>query len=302
MARKEKKQKKKTSFKSKLFSILTFALLIAGVGVMSYPTVSNWWNDLHSSRAISTYTHVVEEMDPEVMEDMILKAHQYNDSVSRRDRLYYMTTEEKERYQKVLNIDGTGLIGYIEIKSIDVYIPIFHGTTDEVLKTAVGHVEWSSLPVGGEGTHSVLSGHRGLPKARLFTDLDRLSEGDVFTVTVLNKSISYEIDQIRIVYPEEIDSLTLVPGEDYCTLVTCTPYGVNTQRLLVRGRRIAANENGDMVVEANAYRVPNHIVIPAIAIPLLILTLTIALLATRPSKKRSELQEMIFRMEMGDDI
>jgi sortase A len=200
-----------------------------------------------------------------------------------------------EEYNSLLDLSGTGIIGYITIKSIGVYIPIYHGTDESVLQIAVGHLEWTSLPVGGESTHSVLSGHRGLPSAKLFTDLDQLREGDTFTVTVLNQMITYEIDQIRIVEPGDISELSIVPGKDYCTLVTCTPYGINTHRMLVRGTR-TANETGELVVPAEAFRIPNYITIPAVGIPLLFLTLLTLLIVSavrRPQLKRDDIYRLI---------
>ena len=189
-----------------------------------------------------------------------------------KDCLGSPTIEDLEEYRSLLDLSGTGVMGYITIKSIGVYIPIYHGTEESVLQIAVGHLDWTSLPVGGESTHTVLSGHRGLPSAKLFTDLDQIKEGDQFSITVLNQMISYEVDQIRIVEPGDISELSIVPGQDYCTLVTCTPYGINTHRMLVRGHRVA-NESGDLVVTPEAYRIPNYLTIPAVAIPLLFLFL-----------------------------
>ena len=186
-------------------------------------------------------------------------------------------------------------MGYITIKSIGVYIPIYHGVEESVLQIAIGHIDWTSLPVGGESTHAVVSGHRGLPSAKLFTDLDQMKEGDTFTITVLNQMISYEVDQIRIVEPGDISELAVVPGEDYCTLVTCTPYGINTHRLLIRGHRVV-NEGGELVVPAEAFRIPNYITIPAIGIPLLFLFLIVMLIvysSRKPRLKNAELYRMI---------
>ena len=206
-----------------------------------------------------------------------------------------MSEEDLKEYNSLLDLSGTGIIGYITIKSIGVYIPIYHGTEESVLQIAIGHLDWSSLPVGGESTHAVVSGHRGLPSAKLFTDLDQMREGDTFTITVLNQMITYEVDQIRIVEPGDISELAIVPGKDYCTLVTCTPYGINTHRLLIRGTRVA-NEAGELVVPAEAFRIPNYITIPAIGVPLLFLTLIVLLIVSgrrRPKLRKADLYRMI---------
>ena len=205
-----------------------------------------------------------------------------------------MSDADLEEYNSLLDLSGTGIIGYITIKSIGVYIPIYHGTEESVLQIAIGHIDWTSLPVGGESTHTVVSGHRGLPSAKLFTDLDQMKEGDTFTITVLNQTISYAVDQIRIVEPGDITELAITPGQDYCTLVTCTPYGINTHRLLIRGHRVP-NERGEMVVPAEAYRISNHITIPAIGVPLLFLFL-IVMLIVFSSRKPNLRDEEFYRM------
>lgn len=281
----EKKKKKKSS----LINWLLVLIMLVGVGIMAYPSVSDWWNSFHASRAIASYSTAVENVDREKLDEMIQAAHEYNEKLLKKPNPYSMTDEELEEYNSLLNLSGTGIIGYITIKSIGVYIPIYHGVEESVLQIAIGHIDWTSLPVGGESTHAVVSGHRGLPSAKLFTDLDQMREGDTFTITVLNQMITYEVDQIRIVEPGDISELAIVPGKDYCTLVTCTPYGINTHRLLIRGTRIA-NEAGELVVPAEAFRIPNYITIPAIAVPLLFLTLIILLITSgrRKPKLRTE--------------
>ena len=177
-------------------------------------------------------------------------------------------------------------MGYIEIPSIDVHLPIYHGTDDAVLQIAVGHLEWTSLPVGGESTHCVLSGHRGLPSARLFTDLDQLKEGDYFMLNILDETLTYEVDQIRIVEPQETDDLLIVEGEDLVTLVTCTPYGINTHRMLVRGRRIATEEvRAVRRVTADAIQIEPIIVAPFVALPILLVLLIVLLIPKRRRRK-----------------
>ena len=274
--------------------ILVLIMLI-GLGIMAYPTVSDWWNSFHASRAIASYSNAVESVDKEKLDEMIQAAHEYNERLLKKPNPYTMTDEDLAEYNSLLDLSGTGIIGYITIKSIGVYIPIYHGVEESVLQIAIGHIEWTSLPVGGESTHAVVSGHRGLPSAKLFTDLDQLREGDTFSITVLNQMITYEVDQIRIVEPGDISELAIAPGKDYCTLVTCTPYGINTHRLLIRGTRVA-NEAGELVVPAEAFRIPNYITIPAIGVPLLFLTLIILLVVSgrrKPKIKTADLYRMI---------
>ncbi len=281
--------------KSNLTTWLLVLLLLIGAAIMAYPTVSDWWNSFHASRAIASYSTTVENTDHEKLNAMLEAARAYNRTLLTKENPYVMTDEDLEEYRSLLDLSGTGIMGYITIKSIGVYIPIYHGIEESVLQIAVGHLDWTSLPVGGEGTHAVLSGHRGLPSAKLFTDLDQIKEGDQFSITVLNQLISYEVDQIRIVEPGDISELSIVPGKDYCTLVTCTPYGINTHRMLVRGHRVA-NESGDLVVAPEAYRIPNYLTIPAVAIPLLFLFLLGMLIYYRinnANMKRNDVYRLI---------
>ena len=255
--------------KKKLGTILMFLVLLIGIGLMAYPTVSNWWNSFHQSRAINSYAARVEEMDPELIEQMLIEAHAYNARLAAGDEARYDEASHT-RYMSLLGPAGDGVMGYIEIDKIGVKLPVAHTVEESVLQRSVGHLEGSSLPVGGEGTHAVLSGHRGLPSARLFTDLANLTEGDTFVLTVLEQTLTYEVDQIRVVLPEEVDDLAVAPGEDYCTLVTCTPYGINTHRLLVRGSRV---ENARIApgVVADAVKIDPVVVAPFIGIPILLL-------------------------------
>lgn len=224
--------------KKKHISTIIIALIfLAGLGFLLYPTVSNLWNRAHQSRAIATYTKQVEKLDDSQNKEMLKAARKYNKSLLKKSDHWKLSKKDKKKYESLLDVSGTGIMGYIEIPKIDCSLPIYHGTDEGALQIAIGHLEGSSLPVGGKSTHCVLSGHRGLPSARLFTDLDQMEEGDVFVLNVLGRKLAYEVDQIKVVLPDEMSDLEIVQGKDLCTLVTCTPYGINTHRLLVRGHR-----------------------------------------------------------------
>jgi sortase A len=269
-----------------IITILLVVALLAGVSLLLYPTVSDYWNSFHQTRAIASYTEAVANLDDDQYEKIKEAAKAYNKSLLSRSNNYELTDEQREEYESTLDVSGTGIMGYIDIPEIQCQLPIYHGTDDAVLQIAVGHLEWTSLPIGGESTHCVLSGHRGLTSARLFTDLDKLVEGDTFTITVLNEVLTYEIDQIRIVEPNEVNDLAIEEGKDYCTLMTCTPYGINTQRMLLRGHRIANIEGENEVkVTSDAVQIEPLIVAPIVAIPLLLLLL-LWLLRPRKSKKK----------------
>lgn len=283
------KRKKK---KGSISTIILVAVLLAGLSVMLYPTVSDWWNSRHASQAIANYVEAVADMDEDVKKEMLEAARRYNASLSTGVH-FKLEDAEYAEYEALLDLTGTGIMGYIQIPSINVNLPIYHGTEESVLQVAVGHIAGSSLPVGGEGSHCVLSGHRGLPTARLFTDLDDLAEGDTFMISVLDEIVTYEVDQIRIVLPEEVDELAIVAGKDYCTLVTCTPYGVNTHRMLVRGHRIETLDDTVIVVAAEAQKIPNYYVIPAVGIPLLFVTLVIMLVLSGRKKHRKTGEELL---------
>ncbi|MDY5015180.1 MAG: class C sortase [Eubacteriales bacterium] len=261
-------------------------LLLAGLSLLLYPAVSDYWNALHQTRAIAGYAEGVAALDGTRYEELWQAARDYNDALARHETDFAPDGERLADYASQLDASGNGVMGYIEIPSIQVSLPIYHGTDEAVLQVAAGHLEWSSLPVGGESTHCVLSGHRGLPSAKLFTNLDRLAVGDVFLLRVLDEVLTYEVDQILIVEPSETDALRIVGGMDYCTLVTCTPYGVNTHRLLVRGHRIENAEEARTVrVTADAVQIEPLLVAPIAAIPLLAVLL-IALLIPRRAKNR----------------
>ena len=247
-------------------------LLLVGLSLLLYPSVSDYWNSFHSSVAITQYAEQVAGLDEHQYDALWDAAADYNASLLERSNTYLLGDDQKQQYSQLLNVSGTGVMGYIEIPSIQCSLPIYHGTDESVLQVAVGHLEWSSLPVGGESTHCVLSGHRGLPSAKLFTNLDKLVIGDVFLLRVLDEVLTYEVDQILIVEPQETAALKIVEGQDYCTLVTCTPYGINTHRLLVRGHRIDnIPEARTIHVTADAVQIEPMIVAPIAAIPMLLI-------------------------------
>ncbi len=270
-------------------NIILFAIVLAGLCLLLYPSFSDWWNSQRQSQAIAAYVEQVDDLSPEEIEKLIGEARAYNDRLWENENRLLFTPEEKEEYLSILDVTGTGIMGYVNIPSIGVNLPIYHGTDESVLQVAIGHLEGTSLPVGGEGVHTVISGHRGLPSARLFTDLDRLEIGDIFTLSVLNEVYTYQIDQIRTVVPQDTSELRLYEGEDLCTLQTCTPYGVNSHRLLLRGRRVDNLGDGPVVTTSEAVRVPNYLVIPAVGVPLLFLLLLAALIYFR--RRRPKLTE-----------
>lgn len=258
--------------KGNLSTGILILVFLAGLSLLLYPTVSDYWNSLHQTRVISEYAEQVAELDDDRYEQLWLDAENYNRSLPEKTDRYRMSEREVEEYERLLNVSGNGVIGYIEIPAIGCSLPIYHGTDEAVLQVGVGHMEGTSLPTGGIGTHAVISGHRGLPSARLFTDLDRLMEGDTFTLYVLDETLTYEVDQIRIVEPQEMELLEIDPDEDYCTLVTCTPYGINTQRLLVRGHRAEnAALTGTVRVTADAMQIEPALIASVAAVSILIL-------------------------------
>lgn len=268
--------------KKKLYNIILILILFGGLSLLLYPTVSDYWNSLHQSKAIATYTETVSDMDNVEYKNMWKQAEEYNNNTWVGTEARNLTDEQKEEYESVLNIGGSGVMGYIDIPKINCTLPIYHGTDEGVLNVAVGHLEWSSLPVGGEGTHCVISGHRGLPSAKLFTNLDKLAEKDIFMLRVLDNTLTYEVDQILIVEPDDTSALLSVSGEDYCTLVTCTPYGINSHRLLVRGHRIENTATSSQAkVTADAVRIEPLIVAPIVAIPMLVLLFLLIILGDR---------------------
>ncbi len=287
MKSKPKKSKSKSKSSSLKTSILFILILLVGLSLLLYPSVSNYWNSLHSSRAISSYQEAVSKIDQEKIDAMLAEAKAYNKKLFDEGYTLILPEPRKESYFKLLDVTGTGIMGYIEIKKLGVYLPIYHGTSDSVLQNAVGHIEGSFLPVGGVNTHTVLSGHRGLPSAKLFTDLDKMLVGDTFSLRILNDVLTYEVDQILTVLPQELDALDVVPGEDLCTLITCTPYGINTHRLLVRGHRIETPEDARTIrVPGDALRVNTAVVSVFLAAPVLLALFVLVLLRTPGNKKK----------------
>ena len=267
-------------------TIILLLVLIVGLSLLLYPTLADWWNSMHQSRAVASYVEKVASIDDEEYAHLWEDAWNYNQSLIGRSNNYLLSEEQQKAYDQILDIGGLGIMGYIEVPSIGVTLPIYHGTDESVLQVALGHLEWTSLPVGGESSHCVVSGHRGLPSAKLFTDLDKLTIGDVFMFRVLDEILTYEVDQILIVEPHETDALQIEKGKDLCTLITCTPYGVNSHRLLVRGHRVENQEEAVAVrVTADATQIEPAIVAPVLAIPML-LVLLIVILIPKPGKRR----------------
>ena len=277
------KKKKADNF----INIILVLVLFVGLSLLLYPTVSDYWNSFHQTRAITTYAEEVADLNEEEYERLWNVAQDYNRALAQRGTHFVLTDEQIEEYEQMLDVSGLGVMGYIEIPEIRCSLPIYHGTDEAVLQIAIGHLEWSSLPVGGENSHCVLSGHRGLPSAKLFTNLDQIKEGDIFMLRVLDEVLTYEVDQIRIVEPQEVDDLQIENGKDYCTLVTCTPYGINTHRLLVRGHRIENIEDSDSIhVTADAIQIEPLLVAPIVAIPILLMLLILLLIPKQPKKKQ----------------
>lgn len=255
-------------------TVLLLVTLMIGISLLLYPTISDYWNSFHQSRAIAGYAEAVAEMDTVDYEKIWNDAVEYNKELQKRSNHWFLTEEQQEEYESMLNVSGNGIMGYIEIPLIKVSLPIYHGVDEGILQVAIGHIEGSSLPVGGKGSHCVISGHRGLPSAKLFTDLDQLAEGDIFMLRVLDETLTYEVDQILIVEPNDMSSLEFDEEKDYCTLVTCTPYGINSHRLLVRGHRVANLEESEEIrVTADAQQIDLVLITPALAGILLVLLL-----------------------------
>lgn len=266
---------------------LTLGFLV-GISLLLYPAFSNYWNSKTQSRAIVDYEAVLEHLKPEDYSAMFQAAYDYNRALYETD--YPLTDyEEIPGYYDTLKLPGSSIIGYVKIDKIGVELPIYHGTSDEVLNVGVGHLEGTSLPVGGENTHSVMSAHRGLPSAKLFTDLDRLEPGDTFQITVLDQVLTYQVDQVKVITPTEAEDLLIAEGKDYCTLFTCTPYGINTHRLLVRGIRIETIVEKPIIYVANeAFRIEPLLVTPAVAAPMLLVFFIHLMVKYREPPKKKE--------------
>lgn len=272
--------------KKHLSTIILVIILFLGIAILLYPTLSDYWNSYHQSRAIASYIEEVDSTDPADYELEWLMARVYNEGLKYKPNRFVLSPEDYEEYESTLNLTGSGIMGYIEVPKIGCILPIYHGTDEAVLQIAIGHIEGTSLPTGEIGTHTVLSGHRGLPSAKLFSDLDKLEIGDEFVIRVMNKVMSYEVDQVLIVLPEELDALAIDPNRDLCTLVTCTPYGVNTHRLLVRGHRTENEELEKIIrVGADAKQIDSRLMAPVFAVPML-LVLFIGMMISTGRKNR----------------
>lgn len=276
----------KSKKKSKLSTIILVLIMVAGVALLLYPTISDYWNSLHQSRAIATYVRTVEEMDTVDKEGLWAEAVQYNKELAESGYKFNLSDKELQVYEQMLSTEDTDVMAFVEIPKIRCNLPIYHGTDEAVLQVGIGHLEWSSLPVGGKSTHCVISGHRGLPSAKLFTDIDQLQEGDIFMIRTLDKTLTYEVDQIRTVLPEELQELEIEKGQDYCTLMTCTPYGVNTHRMLVRGTRI---ENLSASVMTEATRIDPMVVasiLTVVILTIILIWLIVGLMRNRNKPRR----------------
>ena len=287
------KNKKKSWFARNGSTVILLAIVGVGLGLIAYPSFADWWNSFHQSRAVASYVEAVASMDENEYQAIIDSALAYNQELAKEGIHWNMTPEQLELYEKELDVDGSGIMGYLNIPKINIKLPIYHGIGDDVLQVAIGHIEGSSLPVGGPGSHCIVSGHRGLPSARLFTDLDKLIETDLFTITILNYTVTYEVDQIRIVEPTNLSDLQISEGKDYCTLVTCTPYGINTHRLLVRAHRVD-NVNGPALVVADALQIEPMYIAPFIAAPIIVVLLIWMFISTG-RRKRIKQEELARR-------
>ena len=263
-------------------TILLVLIFFVGLAVMLYPTISDYINQRNQTRVVNSYAQQVDGLSDADYTAYFDAADVFNQEIAADpDALYH--ADRFSTYSTTLDVTGTGIMGYIEIPTIKLSLPIYHGTDDSVLQIAVGHLDWTSLPTGGESTHCVLSGHRGLPSAKLFTNLDQLVEGDTFVIRVLDEVLTYEVDRILIVEPDDVSALQIEPGKDLCTLVTCTPYGINSHRLLVRGHRVE-NQSEAIRVTSDAIQIEPLLVAPAVALPILLILL-IVLLASGGKKK-----------------
>lgn len=274
------KKKKKIDFVTPLLLLVC----AAGLSLLAYPTVADWWNSWHQSAAIASYVESIENLNEEEYQQILYDANRYNVSLAGHSTNYVLSDAQKEEYESLLNVAGNGVMAYVEIPSIKVYLPIYHGSDEAVLQVAIGHLEWSSLPVGGTSSHTVISGHRGLSSATLFTNLDKLEVGDLFNIYVLDEVHAYEVDQIKVVDPSDLQDLKIIEGEDLVTMVTCTPYGINSHRLLVRGHRVSGNAKiSASRLSSDGKRLDPILMAPVLSIPVLI-ALLIALIVSKIKK------------------
>ena len=270
--------------KRNMVTLILTVIFFIGAGLIIYPSFADYWNSFHQSRSIMKYAEEVANMDSSKYEKIIESAREYNAKLARTGFNWSMDDQNLEAYEKELSFNKTGNMGYINIDKIHIKLPIYHGTDETILQTSIGHMSETSLPVGGESSHCVLSGHRGLPSAKLFTDLDKLVAGDTFTINILNETMTYEVDRIRVVVPTDLSDVQLVEGKDYCTLETCTPYGINTHRLLVRAHRIE-NAMGEVKVVSDALQIESKYIAPFLGAPILILLSVMMFISTGHTRR-----------------
>ncbi|WP_311553386.1 class C sortase [Propionimicrobium lymphophilum] len=279
-------EKKGKKARGKLIDGLLVLAFIVGLLVLLYPSIADYYNSFRQGRAIATYDAAVAKMTPQDFSNFWQAAEAYNRELINNPARLHMSPAQKTQYDSLLNVTGDLMMGHLEIKKLGVSLPVYHGVDDAVLQIGVGHIPGTSLPTGGEGTHVALSGHRGLPTSKLFTDLDQMVEGDRFVLHVLDRSMAYVVDQVRVVEPNEVQNLKIVDGEDYVTLVTCTPYSINTHRLLVRGHRTSYLDDGEYVA-ADAVKVDPILVSSVMSVPVFTILFVWALARTRRNRKRS---------------
>lgn len=289
-------------------TILLFVIMFVGLGLLLYPPLADYINRHNQSRAIARYTTTVDSGDDEDYSEYWEAARAYNEKLIGVNVVKRLNNPDVwgPEYDQMLKVDESGIMGIIEIPQIAVMLPLYHGTSDLVLQVAVGHLQGTSLPVGGPGTHSAFSAHRGLPSAKLFTNLDQLDLGDTFTIRVLDEVLTYEIDQILVVEPHQVNALEIVEGMDYCSLITCTPYGVNSHRLIVRGHRVENSTAAQAArVTADAQQIDPIIVTPIVAAPMLLVLLIIMLVNTSPKRKKKSANKHLSAeaiVQAADDV
>lgn len=279
---------KSKGFAKQLPNLIFTVIFVVGLGIFLYPSVSNYINSKNQSRAVDNYEEIIASFSEEDYDNYWNAAYQYNEKLISRGMNFTLSDDELAEYHSILDPTGTGVMGHIEIEKLGVDLPVYHDVTESVLQVGIGHIPGSSLPVGMTGSHALLSGHRGLPSAKLFSDLDQMIEGDTFLLHIMNQTFAYQVDNIQIVLPEETQSLTIYPDKDYVTLVTCTPYGVNTHRMLVRGRRVDYNEESRLIVPADATKFNNIVVAPFIAGPIILVLFIWFLISTSNHGKKKK--------------
>ena len=263
-------------------NLILAGIFLLGLSLMLYPSISNWWNSNHQSRAVASYSEVVATMDQNNYEEKWQEANAYNKRLASLHKQSVFLSEELEgEYNRMLVVEDTDVMGYVEIPVIDCTLPMYHGTDEEELQAGVGHLEWTSLPVGGESTHSVISGHRGVPSAKLLSNLDKVVVGDYFVIHVLNQSLTYQVEKILIVEPDDVNDLYIEEGEDLCTLVTCTPYGINSHRLLIRGHRVDDNLVPELRIASDATQIDPYLVAVVIGVFVLCIMLIFVFVSDR---------------------